>query len=408
MVSASYRPEDPGYKQNAGEHGYPQGPQRNVDVPELGFEHVWEQTTANDRTIAICESGFPQLTHEDLRARFPPGTDQDPKRAVLPVRSQIVQREGRDVISVTNPEFDPSKPGSHATAVAGVVAATHNNGRGIAGATQASVFAAPYNLEGRGLSTNPQEAVHAFEAAVAAYELRRKADNLSVINLSSSTLGSTEFLEKLTGAVTAAADERNVLIVTAVGNPVQIGDEIVKRTSCFAADSRTITVQVCFETLTLPSLRTLVTGPEVNVTAPGIDVLTTWYDGTQSNRTDLYRRIAGTSFATPVVSGIAALCLDVHPEQTMEQLRTRLKATTIDGVMDGVPAEHVGEGVVSAAKAIAAPPGQLTVQTTTPDHPPDQQPVDVETDQFEDGGVTLETETATWTPERVGEDPIVR
>jgi subtilisin family serine protease len=58
-------------------------------------------------------------------------------------------------------------------------------------------------------------------------------------------------------------------------------------------------------------------GPDVDIAAPGVCVLSTWRGGG-------YRSISGTSMASPHVAGGAALYASTHPGATPAQVRAAL------------------------------------------------------------------------------------
>ena len=72
-------------------------------------------------------------------------------------------------------------------------------------------------------------------------------------------------------------------------------------------------------------------GPHNDVVAPGYGILSTWYDTTNT--------YYGTSMATPMVSALAALLLQLRPDWTNEALRTVIELTAEDEV--GEPTEDV-------------------------------------------------------------------
>ena len=75
------------------------------------------------------------------------------------------------------------------------------------------------------------------------------------------------------------------------------------------------------------------TGPGVSIWAPGTDIMSAtsttnkWGGGSQNyylNSSYKQTNISGTSMATPQVSGVAALTLQLHPTYTPEQVRSSL------------------------------------------------------------------------------------
>jgi serine protease AprX len=88
----------------------------------------------------------------------------------------------------------------------------------------------------------------------------------------------------------------------------------------------------------------------ISLRAPGSTIDTTfpyYVDGS-------YRRGSGTSMATGVVSGVAALVLQANPGFTPDRVKHVLKATARDAASDDPMA--VGSGLVDAAAAAFSPP----------------------------------------------------
>ena len=86
-----------------------------------------------------------------------------------------------------------------------------------------------------------------------------------------------------------------------------------------------------------------------DVAAPGASIYSTTYTGS-------YGPKSGTSMASPVVAGVAALYKSVHPNATPAQITARLKATATKGDSD------LGAGIVNAAAALSEKPGIPTVE----------------------------------------------
>lgn len=81
-------------------------------------------------------------------------------------------------------------------------------------------------------------------------------------------------------------------------------------------------------------------GLDIDISAPGVSILSTYYGDND------YHATSGTSMAAPLVSGVAALVLTLHPEFTPTQLRARLVETA--DYIDEVNQEY--EGLLGAGR----------------------------------------------------------
>ncbi len=88
-------------------------------------------------------------------------------------------------------------------------------------------------------------------------------------------------------------------------------------------------------------------GPEVDVAAPGSDILSAALGGGAVS-------LSGTSMASPCVAGVAALIKALHPAYTPQEVRTVLRETARDAGELGND-ELFGAGVVSAYAAVLGP-----------------------------------------------------
>lgn len=103
------------------------------------------------------------------------------------------------------------------------------------------------------------------------------------------------------------------------------------------------------------------TGPDVEITAPGVSVLSTWNDGISYLDPqpylldgDYYKEGSGTSMASPHVAGVAALVMESNPNFTAEQVRQRMNETAFDLGIIGRDTQF-GYGLVDAYMALGIP-----------------------------------------------------
>ncbi|MFF5174376.1 type VII secretion-associated serine protease mycosin [Micromonospora sp. NPDC000089] len=91
-----------------------------------------------------------------------------------------------------------------------------------------------------------------------------------------------------------------------------------------------------------------VTGSKIDVVAPAVDIYSTSIDGK-------YRKGTGTSDATAIVAGAAALIRSKYPNLSADQVANRIKATAVDKGPPGKDDEY-GYGVIDIVAALTADP----------------------------------------------------
>ena len=100
------------------------------------------------------------------------------------------------------------------------------------------------------------------------------------------------------------------------------------------------------------------TGNNVDVCAPGVNILTTARGGGYGYGT-------GTSFSAPLVAGVAALVVSANPSLTGAQVRDILKQSADDLGSPGWDPSY-GWGRINADKAVLAATGATPTDTTPP------------------------------------------
>jgi len=218
---------------------------------------------------------------------------------------------------------------SHGSHCAGIAAAASNNGLGIAGVSWGARIMPVKVLNFLGGGTELDIADGIMWAA---------DHGADIGSMSIGYPGATSVLED---AVNYAAD-LGMVLVAATGNTA--GAAI----SAPAKYPAVIAVGATDNTDTIASFTS--TGPEMSVTAPGVDVYSCW-DILFSSNTYTYQ--SGTSMACPHVAGLAALILSANPTLDAQGVRQILEATAVDLGARGFDPIY-GWGRVDAFGAVAA------------------------------------------------------
>ncbi|MCL4220722.1 MAG: S8 family serine peptidase [Phycisphaerales bacterium] len=263
------------------------------------------------------------------------------------------QQDHPDIHQVTGQSFTGSGtnggPGNrcdnHGTAVAGCVAATINNGIGIAGiAPGARVQAAKIfnEIDFLGLLCLPfLESTDAWTVAGINWSASSGArvTNSSWGGGNPSAAITTAFdTTKAAGVVHFAAAGNDG--TGTVGYPANLAS--VNAVAAMASDG----TRASFSTY----------GPGLFISAPGAAVLSTDRTGSAGYGSDNWTTIDGTSFASPYAAGVAALVISAHPSLTPDEVSDIMAQTAVD---KGTPGYDTGFGwgFVNAGAAVAAAAG---------------------------------------------------
>lgn len=275
----------------------------------------WELAKGSSSvTIAIVDSGV-DLLHPDLADKIVPGRD------------------------FVNGDSDPQDDYGHGTHVAGIAAASTNNGIGVAGTSWRARVMPVKVLNAVGVGSYSD---------VASGILWAVDHGAQVINLS---LGGSTPSSVLEGAV-YYAHTNGVVLVAAAGNsgsgsilyPARLPD-VIAVGATDSADTR-----AAFSNY----------GPELSVMAPGVSILSTGLGGA-------YVYDSGTSMSTPFVAGLAAILIGEVPSASPNKIRRLIESTALDLGEPGRD-DFTGRGLIQVdaaiAKAISLPPVIETPEPT--------------------------------------------
>lgn len=270
---------------------------------------AWDLTTGSTSVVvAIVDTGV-QSDHPDLAANMQ-----------LPGKNTV------DDSTNTEPTH------YHGTHVAGCAAAIGNNGTGVAGAAW-NVKILPIKISNA--SNGSAYLSDMYEGIVWATDNGADIVNISYSGASTSTMNSAG----------QYARDNGVLMFMAAGNDnTDISSWSDWTTFVLVGSTTTGDARSSFSNY----------GTPVDLVAPGSSILSTYPGG-------LYATLSGTSMASPVAAGVAALVLSADPTLTPAQLETLLYNTCDDIGASGEDSVF-GHGRINAYSAVNTANGGAVVR----------------------------------------------
>lgn len=272
---------------------------------DVNAERAWEMTRGDkDLVVAVIDTGV-DYRHADLKNNMwvnkaelngEAGVDDDGNGYVDDVY-------GYDF---ANKDGDPMDGHSHGTHCAGVIGASHNN-QGVMGVMSDVQIMGIKFLTDRG-SGETIDAISSIE-----YAIKNGADIMS------NSWGGGERSEALKEAIVAARDA-GILFVAAAGNSRSDNDARPTYPANYKVDN-VITVGAMDGKGKKAGFSNY--GEKtVHVFAPGVNILSTVNNGG-------YKKMSGTSMATPMVSGVLGLLLANEPGISYLEAKRRIMETTV-------------------------------------------------------------------------------
>jgi subtilisin family serine protease len=320
-------PSDPQFNDqwalaNSGQRGGKKG-------ADISATLAWARTTGSeDVVVAVLDSGV-DYTHEDLAGNmWVRPAEMDPYHD-----EELGTVDDLNGYNAIDGNSDPMDENGHGTHCAGIIGAEGENDLGIAGVNW-KVQIMPLKFMNAGGFGTTKDAIEAIN-----YVIDRKKAGVNV-RIISASWGSTQKSRALEDIIRKAY-ENDILFVAAAGNASTNNDRSPHYPSSYDVPN-VISVAALDRHDQLAGFSNYGV-KSVAIAAPGVEILSTWL-GNQ------YEEKSGTSMATPVISGVAALILAENPRLSVDDLRKRLMDST-DPIV-ALKGKTVSGGRINAQKAL--------------------------------------------------------
>lgn len=322
-------PNDPRFAEqwalaNNGQNGGTKG-------ADISAQLAWATTKGSDKVIvAVLDSGV-DYTHPDLAMNI----WTRPENIKAYEDSNLGEIDDVRGYNAVDNDNDPMDENGHGTHCAGIIGAEGGNNEGITGVNW-NVKIMPLKFMDASGSGTTKDAIEAIN-----YVIDRKHAGVNV-RIISASWGSTQKSRALEDVISKAKDA-GILFVAASGNSSEDTDRTPHYPSSYNL-SNIISVAALDNNDRLTSFSNY-GAKSVHIAAPGKDILSTWLEHD-------FREASGTSMATPVVAGVAALVLSKNPNMSVDELR-KLLLSSVDK-LPGLKGKVVSGGRINAAKALSA------------------------------------------------------
>lgn len=331
IVSIYATPNDSRYSSLWGLHNTGQSG-GTVDV-DIDAPEAWNISTGDDDVvIGVLDTGV-DYHHVDLAANMWVNSDEIAANGIDDDSNGVID----DIYgyNAVNDSGNPDDDNFHGTHVAGTIAGVGNNNSGVVGVSWNSKIMALKFLDSDGYGTM-SDAVEAIEYAIL---MKERGVNLRIFN---NSWGGSGYSSTLKSAF-EEAQALGIISIAAAGNESSNNDVTPSYPASFTVSSL-ISVASINRYGNLSSFSNY-GNTTVDLAAPGESILST-VPG------NAYGYSSGTSMATPMVSGVAALLFSVRPWLTANEAKTLLlENTTSLGALSGAVAT---DGMLNASRTLAS------------------------------------------------------
>ena len=316
-------------------------------------EEAWE-TSVGSRSVvvAVLDTGI-DYDHPDLVDNLwtntleeEDGTDSDGNGFIDDIHGYDFIGDDGDASPDTDESFNVGAL-SHGTVIAGIIGATGDDDEGIAGVNWEVEIMSVRILDGEGVG-NSNLARLGVEYAV--------ENGADVINLSFTGFDADDRLRR----AVQEAYEAGVVVVAAVGNTDDGGTNIDDRPiypACFGerASEDWILGVASTDEDDVKSEFSNYGRTCTDISAPGENIISTVFQDDDMLGFEVYLQggWSGTSMASPMVAGAAALLLAAHPSLTPNDVKTALRLSADPVTASGDATGKMGAGRLNIASALA-------------------------------------------------------